>query len=44
LLNRIVEKIEANCQDDEGVVGTFKLIEPQIARTKTKTTWINFDA
>lgn len=44
LLSRIVDQIKAVHGESMGSSGTFKLIEPQCSRTKTKSTWNNFDA
>ena len=43
LLNRITEIIQQN-SDETGSQATFKLIEPKCSRSKTKSTWNNFDA
>jgi translation initiation factor 2 subunit 2 len=40
MLNRIIETIG----DDGAQQGSFKLIEPICTRTKTKSTWVNFDS
>jgi translation initiation factor 2 beta subunit (eIF-2beta)/eIF-5 len=44
LLNRIVDIIKEKHGENMGATGTFKLIEPKCSRTKTKSTWNNFDA
>ena len=44
LLGLITETIKkSSSSKEEGASGHYKLIEPQCSRTKTKSTWINFD-
>jgi len=43
LLNRISETIKAQRNDSVSAETTFNLKVPQCSKTKTKSTWLNFD-
>ena len=44
LLNRIAETIQAINGGEASSSSTFRLLDPQCARSRTKSTWVNFDA
>lgn len=44
LLNRITEHLKTISGNETESSGSFKLIEPICTRTKTKSTWANFDS